>query len=319
MNRQVLRAHALHDHTPLPSSSSSLFIRNDPSGCMGAFLEEQESWIFGSHFMTCPYAVTRHREQLRGGGTRQCSSSPRVPGGARREADNDAASSPRPSPASPGTPSPSLTFLVSFTSFLPSPSTRPSYTSRQPTGTSPTSSAPRACGGTQTAGVSRGGARSTRIPAAPPVSPGTDHVEGPLHEGEPRRLVLHGGPGGARRRFPGDARRRHRGRSRGRRHRRRLLPFRRRGEARGGRAEPIRAGWAGCSAPSGASSSATRRNASSSAPSWAVRGVPCVGGGKKKQNPGSLPGSARGLEGCPGVKYWGLKCPSSTSRLSASA
>lgn len=35
----------------------------------------------------------------------------------------------------------SLTFLVSFTSFLPFPIAAPSYTSRQPTGTSPTSSA----------------------------------------------------------------------------------------------------------------------------------------------------------------------------------
>lgn len=171
MTHQVLRAYALCNHTPLPSSSSSLFIRNDPSGCMGAFLEEQESWIFGSHFMTCPYGVTRHREQLRGGGTRQCSSSPRVPGGARREADNDAASSPRPSPASPGTPSPSLTFLVSFTSFLPSPSTWPSYTSRQPTGTSPTSSAPRACGGDTNGGGEPGGGKEHTDPGRPPGVP----------------------------------------------------------------------------------------------------------------------------------------------------
>lgn len=119
MTHQVLRAYALCNHTPLPSSSSSLFIRNDPSGCMGAFLEEQESWIFGSHFMTCPYAVTRHREQLlRGGGTRQCSSSPRVPGAPRREADNDAASSPRPSPASPGTPRP-LTHILGLVHLVP--------------------------------------------------------------------------------------------------------------------------------------------------------------------------------------------------------
>uniref|UniRef100_A0A8B9MJ09 Peroxisomal biogenesis factor 3 n=1 Tax=Accipiter nisus TaxID=211598 RepID=A0A8B9MJ09_9AVES len=123
----------------------------------------------------------------------------------------------------------------------------------------------RGCPPREDGALTAGNAAQTEPPAR------TDHVEGLVHPGHRRRLLLllHGRPRRSAGGVSGGPGGRHRGRSR--RHR----PFRRRGEARGGRAGPDRTGpgrvgRAGCSGPSGVSSSGTRRNASSSAPSSAT-------------------------------------------------